>query len=150
MSQTKVVVNVGSEGKEHFHRPLRIGPNSFGSAAFLWCHHSFILSLTHSLPLSFRCCSPLGAGVPAEAESEMDSACASSANSDFGVIAKNSLQLEYNNQQLVRAACPRSARVLADSAFIVGHFLFGHVDMATTLCSMPRISRASSMPVEMA
>jgi len=22
------VVNVGSEGKEHFHRPLRIGPNS--------------------------------------------------------------------------------------------------------------------------
>jgi len=22
-----LVVNVGSEGKEHFHRPLRIGPN---------------------------------------------------------------------------------------------------------------------------
>jgi hypothetical protein len=76
----RLVVNVGSEGKEHFHRPLRIGPNlsrlrriPMALPLFL---HSFILSLAHSLPLSFRCRSPLGAGVPAEAESEMDSVCA--------------------------------------------------------------------------
>jgi len=34
------IVNVGSEGKEHFHRPLRIGPNGqthLGSAGAYFC-----------------------------------------------------------------------------------------------------------------
>ena len=74
----EVVVNAGSEGKEHFRRPLRKGAKHIPAPPHpysTWLRHVFLLSFAHPLALSFICCSPLGAGVPAEAESEMVSAC---------------------------------------------------------------------------
>ena len=62
----EVVVIADSKGKERFRRPLRKGSNLSRLRRI-----SLLSSLAHYHPLPVMCRSPLGAGVPAEAESEM-------------------------------------------------------------------------------